>query len=98
MIQKLVRPSYVLQPLEGDLREDGAELAARGGDAVRGRAVACREYLAGDDERRRVRPEVLEEVCEAVQEHEDVRPARRRRQSVVREACNRTCMSMRERV
>ena len=62
---------------EADLRDDGAELAARGRDTVRGRPVARRERLPGDDERRRVRPKVLEEVREAVEEDERVALARR---------------------
>ena len=52
----------VLQPGEADLGDDGTELARGGADAVRGRPVAGREDLAGDDERRRVGAEVLEEV------------------------------------
>ena len=95
MVEEFVRPAYVLEPLEGELRDDGAELAARGRDPVRGRPVARRERLAGDYERRRVRPEVREEVREAVQEHERlrarararVRALRRRPHRVERGAC-----------
>ena len=70
MLDKLVRAANVDELAEADLRDDGAELAARGGDTVRGGPVARRERLPRDDERRRVRPEVLEEVREAVEEDE----------------------------
>ena len=55
---------------EPHLGDDRAELPARCRDTMRRRAVPRRERLAGDDERYRVRAEVLEEVREAVQEHE----------------------------
>ena len=52
---------------EHDLRDDGADLAGRRGDAVRGRAVAGREAFAGHDEGRRVGSEVEEELAEHVE-------------------------------
>ena len=70
MLDELVRAANVDELAEADLRDDGAELAARGRDTVRGGAVAGRERLARDDEGRRVGPEVLEEVREAVEEDE----------------------------
>ena len=45
---------------KADLRNDRAGLAARGRDTVARRAVARRERLTGNDEGRRVGPEVLE--------------------------------------
>ena len=71
---------------EADLRDDRAELAARGRDTVRGGAVARRERLPRDDERGRVRAEVLEEVREAVEEDKRVARAVRRGEFVVGEA------------
>ena len=68
MLDELVRAANVDELAEADLRDDSAELAARGRDTVRGGAVARRERLPRDDERGRVRAEVLEEVREAVQE------------------------------
>ena len=76
----------ILQVRKPDLRDDSAELPARGRDSVRGGPVARRERLAGDDESRRVRPEVREEVREAVQEHERIRAGRRRLHRVERGA------------
>lgn len=58
----------VLEPGEADLGDDRTELAGRGADAVRGGPVAGREDLAGDDEGRRVRAKVLEEVLEGGKE------------------------------
>ena len=68
MLHELVRASDVDELPEADLRDDRAELAARGRDTVGGAPVTRRESLAGDDERRRVRPEVLEEIRQANQE------------------------------
>lgn len=86
VLHEVVRAADVLQPRKPDLRDDRAELARRGRNAVRRRAVARRERLAGDDERRRVRAEVLEEVREAVEEDECLVRGRRRGELVVREA------------
>lgn len=77
MLHEVVLAADVLQAREADLRDDRAELARRGGDAVRGRAVPRGERLAGDDKRRRVRAEVLEEVRDAVEEDEDLCPGGR---------------------
>lgn len=86
MLDERVLAADVDELAESDLRDDGAELAARGRDTVRGGAVARGERLPGHDERRRVGPEVLEEVREAVEEHERVPPGLARVQLVVREA------------
>ena len=48
------------------LRDDGADLAGRGGQAVRGGAVAGGETLAGNDEGRSVRAKVEEELAQNV--------------------------------
>lgn len=55
---------------EDRLRDDGADLAGRGGEAVRGGAVAGREALAGDDEGGGVGAEVEEELAEHVEGEE----------------------------
>ena len=70
MLHERVLAADVDHLAEADLRDDRAELAARGRDTVRGGAVARRERLSGYDEGGRVRPEVLEEVCQAVEEYE----------------------------
>lgn len=66
----LVLPADVLEAGETDLGNNCAELAARRRDAMCGRAVPGRERLTGDDERGRIRAEILEKVGEAVEEHE----------------------------
>lgn len=67
----LPRPAPDIDHLrESDLGDDRAELPARRRDAVRRRPVPRRECLPGDNERHRVGPKVLEEVREAIQEHE----------------------------
>ena len=86
MLDELVRAANVDELAEADLRDDSAELAARGRDTVRSGAVARRERLPGDDERSRVRTEVLEEVREAVEEDKRVARAVRRGEFVVGEA------------
>lgn len=73
MLDELVGSADVLELTEADLRDDGAELAASGGNAVRGGAVAGGEDFAGDDEGGGVGPEVEEEVDEAVEEYEGFR-------------------------
>ncbi len=52
---------------EDALRDDGAHLARRGRETVRGRAVAGREALAGHDEGGGVGAEVEEELAQDVQ-------------------------------
>ena len=66
-------PSDIDHLGEPHLGDDRAQLSGRRRDTVRGRAVTRRERLTRDHEGRRVRPEVLEEVCEAVEEHERLR-------------------------
>ena len=93
MLHERVLAADVDHLAEADLRDDRAELAARGRDTVRGGAVARRERLAGYDEGGRVRPEVLEEVREAVEEDERLLGRVRRGELVVAEACERTAKS-----
>lgn len=70
MINKFVRSADVAQPGETDLRDDSTELAGCGRDTVGRTPVARGEGFSRNDESRRVRAEVLEEVREAVQEDE----------------------------
>ena len=68
MLHEVVLSPDVHHLPEADLRDDSAELAARGRNTMRGRAIARRERLTRDYEGRRVGPEVLEEVGETVKE------------------------------
>lgn len=86
MLHEVVRPPDILQPREPDLRKDSTELARRCADTMRSRPVTRGEGLAGDDEGCGVRPEVLEEVREAVEEGEPLRRVVRRCELVVAEA------------
>lgn len=54
------------------LRNDGADLSGRGTDSMRGRAVACRETFAGDNEGYSVRTEVEKELRHNVETQETV--------------------------
>ena len=87
VFNKLVLPSDILQARKADLRDDGAELATRGRNAVCRRAVPRGEHLSGNDKRGRVGTEVLEEVGEAVEEDERLRGRRSRDEFVVTKAC-----------
>ena len=73
MLDKFVLPADVFHAGKPDLRNDGTELAARRGYTVCRGPVTGREGLSGDDECSSVRPEVLEEVGQAVQEDEPLR-------------------------
>lgn len=66
MGQEATISADVLQPLERELGDDGAQLPTRCGNSMRCRAVARGERLSRNDECRRVRSEVLEEVCQAI--------------------------------
>ena len=80
------RAANILQPLETNLRNNSTKLATRRRDTVSSRPITCWEGFTGNDERRRVRPEVLEEVREAVEEDKRVARAVRRGEFVVGEA------------
>ena len=68
MVDELASAANVDQLAEADLCDDSAQLTRRRRDTVRGGAVASGERFTRDDEGRRVRPEVLEEVRAAVEE------------------------------
>jgi hypothetical protein len=84
---KLIRSSDVYHFSKADLGDDGTKFAAGGRDTMSSRTVSCREHLSGNDECRHVRPEVLEEVGETVEEDERLCARRRRHESVVCETC-----------
>ena len=73
MLHEVILPSDILQARKPDLGDDRAQLSGRRRDTVRGRAVTRRERFTRYHEGRRVGTEVLEEVCEAVEEHERLR-------------------------
>lgn len=72
VLDELVLAADVDELTKAKLGNDGAELSGRGGDTVCGRAVTGGEGFTGNDEGRRVGPKVLEEIGEAVEEHEYV--------------------------
>lgn len=63
----LGRVALGLEGAEHALGDDGADLAGRGREAMRGGPVPGREALAGHDEGRRVGPEVEEELGDDVE-------------------------------
>ena len=72
VLDELVLAADVDELTKAKLGNDGAELSGGGGDTVCSRAVTGGEGLTGNDEGRRVGPKVLEEIGEAVEEHEYV--------------------------
>jgi len=86
MLNKFVLPADIPHAGKADLRDDGTELAARRGYAVCRGPVTGRECLSRDDERSSVRPEVLEEVGQAVEEDEPFRVGVGLGQSVIAKA------------
>ena len=86
MLDKFVLPANVFHAGKTDLRNDGTELAARRGYTVCRGPVTGREGLSRDDECSSVRPEVLEEVGQAIEEDEPLRVGVGLGQSVIAEA------------
>src|ERR1700761_2666535 len=70
VVDPLVASATILSLERQNLSDDCAEFTARGGNSVSGRSITCREDFARNDEGRSIRPEVLEEVRQTVQEHE----------------------------
>ena len=70
MLDKFVLPTNVFHAGKTDLRDDGTELATRRGYPMCRGPVTRREGLSRDDECGGVRPEVLEEVGQAIKEDE----------------------------
>lgn len=69
MPDELIRSTNVSQAGKADLRNDCSELAARRADAVCRGTVTGWEGLSRNNERGNIRPEVLEKVGQAVEEH-----------------------------
>jgi len=88
MLDKLVCTADVLQAGKADLRDDGPKLAACRGDTVCRGPVTRGEDLSRNNERGNVRPEVLEEVGQAVQEDKPVGSVLGLGQRVIGEAHN----------
>ena len=80
------RAANILQPLETNLRNNSTKLATRRRDTVSSRPITCWEGFTGNDKRRRVRPEVLEEVGETVEDDETVSGSVGRCETIVTEA------------
>lgn len=70
MLDELVCTADVFHAGKTNLRDDGSELAACRGDTVCRGPVTGGEGLSRNNERGGVRPEVLEEVGQAVEEDE----------------------------
>ena len=73
MSDECVRSTDVLQTSETNLGNDRTKLATCSRHSVGSRSVTSGESFSRDDEGGRVRTEVLEEVGEAVEEHESFR-------------------------
>ncbi len=72
MLHKLVSPADIPQLGKPYLGNDGPEFPARSRYSMRSRPIPSRERLTRYNESGRVRPKVLEEVGEAVEEDEGV--------------------------
>lgn len=70
MLNKFVCAANVLHAGKANLRDDGSKLAACSRDTVCCGPVTGGENLSRNNERGNVRPEVLEEVGQAVEEDE----------------------------
>lgn len=66
MFDKFVGPADILKFREANLRDNSTELATGGRNTVSGGPVARREDFSRYNEGCRVRPKVLEKVCETV--------------------------------
>jgi len=72
MLDEFIRSSDVLELCKADLGNDGAELTTRRRNTVRSGPIPGGEGFTRDDEGSGVRPEVLEEVGEAVEHDETI--------------------------
>jgi len=86
MLDKFVLPADVSHAGKTDLRNDGTELATRRRYTVCRGPVTGREGLSRDNECSSVRPEVLEEVGQAVEEDEPLRVGVGLGQSIIAKA------------
>jgi hypothetical protein len=69
MLDEFVCSADVSQAGKANLRNDRSELAARRTDTMCRGTVTGWESLSGNNERGNIRPKVLEEVGQAVEEH-----------------------------
>ena len=72
MLNKRVCTADVLHAGKANLRYDGPKLATCRGDTVCRGPVTSGEDLSRNNERRNVRPKVLEEVGQAIQEDKPI--------------------------
>lgn len=86
MVNKRIWTADVLHASKANLRDDGPKLAACRGDTVCCGPVTGGEDLSRNDERRNIRPEVLEEVGQAVEGDETIGSTLGLGQWVIREA------------
>ena len=86
MIDEFVCSMNVSQAGKANLRNDRSELAASGTDTVCRGTITGWEGLSRNNERGSIRPEVLEEVGQAVEEHEPLGIGVGLGQSVIAEA------------
>jgi len=70
MSNEMILPTNILQPRKTNLSDNSSQFPARCAYSVRCTSVACRERLTRYDKCGYVGPEVLEEVCYAVEEYE----------------------------
>lgn len=86
MLDEFSFTADVLQARKTDLSNDGTKLAACRGYTVCGGPVTSREGLSRNNERGSVRPEILEEVGQAVKEDERLGSRVGLSQSIITEA------------
>jgi len=86
MVDKFVCSTDVPQAGKADLRNDRSELAASRTDTMCRGTVTGGEGLSRNNERGSIRPEVLEKVGQAVEEHKPLGIGVGLGQSVVAEA------------
>ena len=72
VLNKLICTADVLHAGKANLRDDGPKLAACRGDTMCRGPVTGGEDLSRNNERGNVRPEVLEEIGQAVQEDKPI--------------------------
>jgi hypothetical protein len=73
VLNELVGSADIDKPTEANLSYNGAELAARSGDTMAGRAITCGKNFARNEEGGGVGAEVLEEIGETIQNDEALR-------------------------
>ena len=87
VLDEFICATDILELTEPNLGDNSTKLAASGGDAVGSWTVTSGEYLSGNNEGRGVGTKVLEEVGQAVKEHECLGGTCCSDKLVVSEAC-----------